>query len=94
MIANSEKGKKRPGPFLPFSLRRKNMLEKIIEYESHQFIKGKRIKGKLHTYVEYKNSELGKIKFFEIENGNRKEITDKEDLKDAIEKNYIIEENV
>jgi len=70
------------------------MLEKIIEYESHQFIKGKRIKGKLHTYVEYKNSELGKIKFFEIENGNRKEITDKEDLKDAIEKNYIIEENV
>ena len=70
------------------------MIEKTIDYEGNQFRKGKIIKGKLHTYVEYRNSELCKMKFFEIDDANIKEITDKQDLKDAIEKNYIIEENI
>lgn len=70
------------------------MIEKTIDYEGYQFEKGKMIKGKLHTYVEYRNSELCKIKFFEIDDGNIKEVTDKQDLKDAVEENYIITENI
>ena len=70
------------------------MIEKKINYECNEFIKCKIIKGKLHTYVDYRNNELGKIKFFEVDDGNLKEITNKEDLKQAVEKNYIIKENI
>ena len=33
------------------------------------------------------------IKFFEVERGKLQEITDKEDLKKAIDNNYITEKN-
>lgn len=70
------------------------MIPKTIEFEGNEYRRGKTIKGNRTTYVEYKNIEIGKIKFFENDNGEIKEITDKNDLKDAIEKNYITKSKI
>ena len=70
------------------------MIPKTIEFENKEYRRGKTIKGKRNTYVEYKNIEIGKIKFFENDNGEIKEITDKNDLKEAIEKNYITKSKI
>ena len=70
------------------------MIPKTIEFEGKEYRRGKTIKGNRTTYVEYKNIEIGKIKFFENYNGEIKEITDKNDLKDAIEKNYITKSKI
>lgn len=70
------------------------MIEKVIDYEGNQFIRGKKIQGKNHVYVEYRNNELNKIKFFEIHNGNRKDVTDKKDLEEAVINNYIVKEEI
>lgn len=67
------------------------MIEKKIIFEGKEYIKMKKIRGDKKTYIEYRNEELQKIKFFEVEKGSLKEISNKEDLKLAIEKNYIVE---
>ena len=41
------------------------MIPKTIEFEGNEYRRGKTIKGNRTTYVEYKNIEIGKIKFFE-----------------------------
>ena len=69
----------------------KVMIEKKIIFEGKEYIKIKKIQGNRKTYIEYRNEELQKMKFFEVDKGNLKEISNKEDLKLAIEKNYIIE---
>lgn len=66
------------------------MVEKTIEFDGKEFIKMKTIKSSKHTYVEYRNKELRKIKFFEIDEGLLKEVSNKEDLKEAVLKSYII----
>ena len=70
------------------------MIPRTIEFEGDEYRRGKTIKGNRTTYVEYKNIEIGKIKFFENDNGEIKEITDKNDLKDAIQKNYITKSKI
>lgn len=70
------------------------VIPKVIEIENKEYRRGKIIKGKKYTYIEYKNVEIGKIKFFQKENSNIKDITDKDDLKEAIEENYITESNI
>lgn len=67
------------------------MIEKKIIFEGKEYIKMKKIQGNRKTYIEYRNEELQKIKFFEVDKGSLKEIGNKDDLKIAIEKNYIIE---
>jgi len=69
------------------------VLEKIINYEGNQFVRGKKIREKNKIYIEYRNNELQKIKFFEVHYGIIKEVTDEDDLKEAIKNNYIISEN-
>lgn len=66
------------------------MIDKKINIQGNEYIKMKKIKGKNHTYFEYRNEELGAIKFFEVDKGCLKEISDKIDLKEAIKNNYII----
>lgn len=66
------------------------MVEKTIEFDGKEFVKMKTIKSSKHTYVEYRNKELRKIKFFEIDEGLLKEVSNKEDLKEAVLKSYII----
>ncbi|MBQ6992053.1 MAG: hypothetical protein IJN50_03985 [Clostridia bacterium] len=67
------------------------MIENKIIFEGKEYIKMKKIQGNRKTYIEYRNEELQKIKFFEVDKGSLKEISNKDDLKIAIEKNYIIE---
>ena len=66
------------------------MIENKINIKGNEYIKMKKIKGKKNTYIEYRCEELGAIKFFEVENGSLKEISDKIDFKETIGKNYII----
>jgi len=66
------------------------MIENKVIIQGNEYIKMKKIKGKKTTYIEYRCEELGSIKFFEVENGSLKEISDKIDLKETIGKNYII----
>lgn len=67
------------------------MIENKIIFEGKEYIKMKKIQGNRKIYIEYRNEELQKIKFFEVDKGSLKEISNKDDLKIAIEKNYIIE---
>ena len=70
------------------------MINEKIELDGNEYYKGKILKGNNHKYVEYRNKEIGKMKFFEIENGKIVEVKDKEDLKIAIEKNYILKDQI
>lgn len=67
------------------------MTNKTINYHGEIYTKGKMIQGKQITYIEYRNEELKKIKFFELYGEILRDVSDKEDLKLAIEENYIIE---
>ena len=66
------------------------MIENKLNIQGNEYIKMKKIKGKKNTYIEYRCEKLGTIKFFEVENGSLKEISDKIDLKETVGKNYII----
>ncbi|MCI9063498.1 MAG: hypothetical protein HFJ17_02715 [Clostridia bacterium] len=67
------------------------MIENTINYKGIIYEKNKVINSKGKIYIEYRNEELRKIKFFEVCNNEIQEITDKKELKDVIEQNYIIE---
>ena len=49
----------------------------------------KKIATEKCTYYAYKNEELRKIKFFEMNNGKLEDVKDLEELKKVIDKNYI-----
>lgn len=66
------------------------MIKDSINYQGFEYVKGKIIKSKNKTYVEYRNKELKKIKFFEVEKEDLYSITDEEDLKQTIRENYIV----
>lgn len=66
------------------------MINEKIELDGKEYYKGKILKGINHKYVEYRNKEIGRMKFFEIDNGKIIEVKDKEDLKRTIEKSYIL----
>ena len=68
------------------------MIEKNITFNGKQYERKNKIKGNKKIYIEYRNEELEKIKFFEVNNGNIQEVTDKDDLRNAIKMNYIIKE--
>lgn len=67
------------------------MIENKIIFDGKEYIKMKKIRGRNKTYIEYRNEELKKIKFFEVEKGNLKEISNKDELKNVIKENYITE---
>lgn len=66
------------------------MIENKIECDGIVYIRKKRIKGQKKTYVEYRNDELKRIRFFEISKGKLNDVSDLEDLKLTIKNNYII----
>lgn len=66
-----------------------SIIEKFITINGYKYKKNKIIRGKNTVYVEYRNEELRKIEFFEIHNQKLLDITDKDDLNFAIQKNYI-----
>ncbi len=66
------------------------MIDKKLIFDEIEFIRMKKIQGEKNVYIEYRNEEKQLIKFMEVFQGNLQEVTDKEDLKKAIENNYII----
>lgn len=70
------------------------MINEKIEIDGNEYYKRKILKGNNHKYVEYRNKEIRKIKFFEIEEGKIVEVKDKEDLKKTIEQNYILKDKI
>ena len=70
------------------------MIDEKIELDGKEYYRRKILKGTNHNYVEYRNREIKKMKFFEVENGKLIEVKDKEDLKRTIEKNYIIKSEI
>lgn len=66
------------------------MIDKKIIIDEIEFTRIKKIQGEKKVYIEYRNEEKQLIKFMEVFQGNLQEVTDKEDLKKAIENNYII----
>jgi len=66
------------------------MIYKTINYNGNEYIKRRIIQSKKMTYVEYRNEELQLMKFFEVCGDNIQPISDLEDLKQSIEKNYVI----
>lgn len=66
------------------------MIDKKLIFDGIEFIRIKKIQGEKNVYIEYRNEEKQLIKFMEVFQGNLQEVTDKEDLKKAIENNYII----
>lgn len=69
------------------------MIDETIIFNGNEYTKRKIIKSLTKTYVEYRNTTLKRIKFFELENGALYSITDKDDLKQAINANYITNES-
>ena len=69
------------------------MISKTIFFDGNEYTRMRHIKSEKKVYVEYRNQTLRMIKFFEVERGKLQEITDKEDLKKAIDNNYITEKN-
>ena len=67
------------------------MLKNIIVIDEIEYRKIKKIKSKNKIYVEYRNDELKKIKFFEVKDNEISEVTNEEDLKVAIVNNYIVD---
>ena len=68
------------------------MIEDRISIDGIEYIKRDLFKGKKAVYIEYRNEELRKMKFLQIENMNTVEVKDKDDLLDAVQKNYITDE--
>lgn len=69
-----------------------DMIDKKIQIDGAEYVFVKKFAGKNKKYVEFRSEKLGKIKFFELKNGNLAEINDKEDLKNAVSLNYTIKE--
>lgn len=67
------------------------MIEKELQIDGNTYYKGKTIQEDDSIYVEYRNDELKKIRFFEIIDGKLNEITNEEKLKKAIENNYVVD---
>ena len=68
------------------------MIEKEIKINGIEYIRRNLFKGKKAIYIEYRNEELRKIKFLQINNMDTVEVEDKEDLMDAVQNNYITDE--
>ena len=66
------------------------MINKTINYNGNEYIKRRIIQSEKTIYVEYRNEELQLMKFFEVYRDNIQPISDLEDLKKAIENNYVI----
>lgn len=66
------------------------MIDKKIVFDEIEFTRIKKIQGEKNVYIEYRNEEKQLIKFMEVSQGKLQNVTDKEDLKKAIAKNYII----
>lgn len=65
------------------------MIKEGIIYEGNEYVLDKKIETEKCTYYAYKNKELGKIKFFELNNGKLENVRDIEELKKVIDENYI-----
>ena len=66
------------------------MIDRKIIIDGLEFSRIKKIQGAEKIYIEYRNEEYKRIKFMEVVQGKIQEVKDKEDLKRAIENNYII----
>ena len=64
------------------------MIEKEIEFEGNTYYQNCRIKADDTTYIEYRNNNIQKIKFFEYKDGKLCEVQDKEKLKKAVSSKY------
>lgn len=65
------------------------MIKEGIIYEGNEYVLDKKIVTEKCTYYAYKNKELRKIKFFEMNNGRLENVRDIEELKKVIDENYI-----
>ena len=65
------------------------MLKEGIIYAGNEYLLDKKIATEKCTYYAYKNEELRKIKFFEMNNSKLEDVKDLEELKKVIDKNYI-----
>lgn len=65
------------------------MVKEGIIYEGNEYLLDKKIETEKCTYYAYKNKELRKIKFFEMNNGKLENVRDIEELKKVIDENYI-----
>lgn len=63
------------------------MKRNTIYYNGCTYYESRRIWSDTKTYIEYRNDELQKIKYLELKEENLVEISDEEDLKEAIGSN-------
>lgn len=70
------------------------MIEKILNLNGREYKFIKKIKSEKFEYAEYRDEEKKSIKFFEIENEEIKDISDKNDLRKVLEQYYIIDNGV
>lgn len=70
------------------------MLSEKVNYKNIELKKHKKFYTDNHTYIEYRNDKLQKIKFFEVIDDELKDIVDINDFKKALDKNYIIDNGV
>ncbi len=65
------------------------MILKTIELNGNEYELIKKIHYNNKTYAEYRNKELSRIQFYEVQDEILKEISNKEELKKMIRENYV-----